>query len=208
MDLFESLSNEKKQKILHICIEEFAEHGYQNSSTNRIISRAQISKGSLFKYFGSKEELYFYVLDYVSEDLFSEMSSEMSIDTVLMPKDLIARLAYLARAEFEIHMKKPLYFKLFQKAQASDGTAVSQRFREKFGAGSEAIARDILADVSVDNLRYDKDSTIDAVLWLLRGFNESFSAEILDGDEVNTIQDKYMRRLETYLEMLQKGIYR
>lgn len=204
MDLFESLSNEKKQKILHICIEEFAEHGYQNSSTNRIISRAQISKGSLFKYFGSKEELYFYVLDYVSEDLFSEMC----IDTALMPKDLIARLAYLARAEFEIHMKKPLYFKLFRKAQINDGTAVSQRFREKFGAGAEAIAREILADVSADNLRYDKDSTINAVLWLLRGFNESFSEEILDGDEVSTVQDKYMRRLETYLGMLQKGIFR
>ena len=61
--LFFELNVEKQQKIITAGISEFAGYGYENSSTNRIVKKAGISKGSLFKYFPAKEDFYFYVLE-------------------------------------------------------------------------------------------------------------------------------------------------
>lgn len=60
---------EKRNKITVVSIDEFAKYGYKNSSTNRIVQNAGISKGSLFKYFKNKDELYFYILDSVTQEL-------------------------------------------------------------------------------------------------------------------------------------------
>ena len=43
--------------------ESFSRYTYAESSTNRIVEAAGIAKGSLFKYFVNKKDLYFYVLD-------------------------------------------------------------------------------------------------------------------------------------------------
>ncbi|MDP4090251.1 MAG: TetR/AcrR family transcriptional regulator, partial [Bacillota bacterium] len=62
---FEKLPEEKREAIIAICIEEFANNGYENTSTDVITSRAGISKGILFHYFKSKKNLYLYIMNYV-----------------------------------------------------------------------------------------------------------------------------------------------
>ena len=55
--VFLELDQNKQERITEAAIKEFARFGYENSSTNRIVKECDISKGSLFKYFESKEEL-------------------------------------------------------------------------------------------------------------------------------------------------------
>ena len=55
---FDNLPKEKRGRVLSEATREFAEHGYQGASINRIVDRLGIAKGSLFKYFGSKEGLF------------------------------------------------------------------------------------------------------------------------------------------------------
>ena len=54
---FENLNSKKQNKIIDASIDEFATVGYELASTNRIAKNAGIAKGSLFKYFGTKEKL-------------------------------------------------------------------------------------------------------------------------------------------------------
>ena len=61
--LFFELDKQKQDRIISAAITEFATHGYENSSTNRIVKECAISKGSLFKYFENKEDLYFFLID-------------------------------------------------------------------------------------------------------------------------------------------------
>ena len=56
--VFNELDKSKQDKIIESAIKEFAEYGYEEGSTNRIVKDCGISKGSLFKYFENKEELY------------------------------------------------------------------------------------------------------------------------------------------------------
>jgi hypothetical protein len=46
---FFNLPKEKQQQIVQASLREFAEHGYDLASTNRIVEEAKISKGVVFR---------------------------------------------------------------------------------------------------------------------------------------------------------------
>lgn len=55
---FDHLPEEKQQLILSTATEEFAQRGYEKANINVIAEKADISVGSLYKYFTSKEDLF------------------------------------------------------------------------------------------------------------------------------------------------------
>ncbi|MCA9300310.1 MAG: TetR/AcrR family transcriptional regulator [Phycisphaerales bacterium] len=55
---FHRLEPDKKAAILQAAALEFAEHGYEDASLNRIIESAGISKGAMYYYFDDKADLY------------------------------------------------------------------------------------------------------------------------------------------------------
>lgn len=61
---FFDLSREKQDRMINGAIKVFAMHGYSKASTDIIIREAGISKGLLFHYFGSKKNLYKFVVEY------------------------------------------------------------------------------------------------------------------------------------------------
>jgi AcrR family transcriptional regulator len=77
---FERIPKAEQESILAACIEEFARQGYSKASTNAIVKRAGIPKGTLFYYFGSKKDLFLYVFDYAIERYtteFNRMAGEL-----------------------------------------------------------------------------------------------------------------------------------
>jgi AcrR family transcriptional regulator len=58
---FHKLPPAQQQAILRAALDEFATHGFSAASLNRIIDAARISKGSMYYYFDSKEDLYAHV---------------------------------------------------------------------------------------------------------------------------------------------------
>jgi AcrR family transcriptional regulator len=59
---FEKLDPGRRVAILAVAAEEFAEHGFEAASYNRIIERSGLSKGAIYYYFDDKEDLYATVL--------------------------------------------------------------------------------------------------------------------------------------------------
>lgn len=55
---FESLSPERRAVLLEAAAAEFAAHGFEAASFNRIIERAGTSKGAIYYYFEDKADLY------------------------------------------------------------------------------------------------------------------------------------------------------
>ena len=64
---FFNLPDEKREQILKIAIDEFANNDYDSASISRIVARAGIAKGSFYQYFAGKEDLYAYLLDLIAE---------------------------------------------------------------------------------------------------------------------------------------------
>lgn len=74
---FFNLPLDKRDKILECSKDEFAKHGFYNSSINRIIKEADISRGSFYQYFENKEDLYFYLLNSYTGLIVKDMISKM-----------------------------------------------------------------------------------------------------------------------------------
>ncbi|HET6559885.1 MAG TPA: TetR/AcrR family transcriptional regulator, partial [Prolixibacteraceae bacterium] len=54
---FEAIREEKRKLILETALELFAENGYHGTSISHITKKAGISKGLLYNYFVSKEDV-------------------------------------------------------------------------------------------------------------------------------------------------------
>lgn len=64
---FHNLPPEKRERIVQLAIDEFAEHPYRQASLSRLVTRAGIAKGSIYQYFENKFDLYrWLVLDVLS----------------------------------------------------------------------------------------------------------------------------------------------
>jgi AcrR family transcriptional regulator len=59
---FSKLAASQQDLILDAALREFAVNGFSDASLNRIIDAAGISKGSMYYYFDSKEDLYAHVI--------------------------------------------------------------------------------------------------------------------------------------------------
>jgi AcrR family transcriptional regulator len=64
---FYNLPQEKRDSIINAAVEEFAEFGLENASTNRIVKNSGIAKGSFYQYFEDKQDVFLYMLDVIEK---------------------------------------------------------------------------------------------------------------------------------------------
>ena len=62
---FLNLPEEKRETIINAAVEEFAQYGLENASTNRIVKNSGIAKGSFYQYFEDKEDVFMYLLSVI-----------------------------------------------------------------------------------------------------------------------------------------------
>lgn len=198
---FEALPTNKKELILKVCIEEFAEHGYENASTNRIVKKINMSKGSLFKYFNTKEELYMYVIDHVVHNLTSDMTGIMG----QLPRDIFERLYVLAEFEFDLYIKEPILYKLFKIA--FDGkTDISQKLLEKYSIQAENFFDRLFQEAEFNDTTYHKEQILNLIKWVLTGYNEQFMEANSTQLDVDKFKKQYLEGIQMYITMIRVGI--
>lgn len=61
-EIFDKIKDEKRERIINAAIVEFADLGLAGGNINTIAKNADVSVGSLYKYFDSKENLFFYIV--------------------------------------------------------------------------------------------------------------------------------------------------
>lgn len=80
LQTFLNLPEERRKAILDAAYEEFALNEYRVASLGNIIKKLGIAKGSFYRYFENKKELYFYLLDHAANLRF-EAVDHLFIDT-------------------------------------------------------------------------------------------------------------------------------
>ncbi len=202
--LFFGLNSDKRQNILTAGISEFADYGYENSSTNRIVKKAGISKGSLFKYFPTKEDFYFFVLDEITAELISSL--EKKINT--LSPDLFQRIIEYAVLEFSWYILYPEKSKMIVRAFTRSDTDIYRKTVLKYGDREQELYYWFLQDIDTTQFRWDRQKTIDIIKWLLKGFNDDFLTGIQKQacSDFDMIEKEYVKDLSEYIEILKAGI--
>ena len=119
-----TLADKRRDAILTAAAKLFAEHGYDGADTQLLADRLRVGKGTLYRYFRSKEALFLATVDRVMREICQQ--TEAAIEGIVDPLDQIAGavVAYLTffserpeavellmqeRAQFK-DRKKPTYF--------------------------------------------------------------------------------------------------
>jgi AcrR family transcriptional regulator len=133
---FENLDEDKRKRVLDASMEEFAEHGFHQASVNRIVDRLGIAKGSIFKYFGTKEGLFRYVFERGVEVFGRRLRA---VREATADADFFARLRAALMAGVEFIEAHPAVYRIYLK----------MLFQERF-----PLRETILAEVRAHSARY------------------------------------------------------
>lgn len=102
---FTNLKESRQKEIVDAALMEFLIHDYQNASLSQIIKNIGIAKGSFYRYFNSKKDLYIYLLYYTTKFRFSDISA-LTAEKNLSLEDVIIE-NFKMKIEFD--KKFPLY---------------------------------------------------------------------------------------------------
>lgn len=201
--LFNELDDVKKKRITEAAINEFAVYGYENGSTNRIVKDCGISKGSLFKYFENKEELYIYLI----ETIFFEMSEGIKVDIDRLSKDLFKRVIEYSSAEIAWYISNPIKGRFLIGVASESGSEIGKKIIERYGKKSIDIYEEIIKEADMSLYKNSRKEITDILRWVLTGFNNSFIGSLRDEyKDVDKIKEDYIRQLKIHLKVLKNGL--
>jgi len=114
-------SNNLKQEILDAAWELFDKNGYEKTTVNEIIKKANTSKGGFYYYFKAKEELLnslYSIFDREYEKIYESM--DKNLDSLMQLKLLSQYVAYFIEANVSPALLAEMYrSQLLQKQQES-----------------------------------------------------------------------------------------
>jgi AcrR family transcriptional regulator len=152
-DAFERASDERKEKILEVGIEEFSSKGYENANINVIAKNSGISIGLMYKYFATKEDLFVTCIQRGMTIL------DNTLDDILKSDDkLLIKAEKLIRAICTHSKKNANYIKLYNEVTGErDLELVKMLADEIEGATSRKYITAIAQALAKGDVRQDLD---------------------------------------------------
>ena len=200
---FNNLSEKKRQRVIKACIDEFGEKGYSSGSMDGIIKRAGISKGGLYEYVSSKDELFIFIVDYTYTILYNYLKKRVEDEISILPSDLLDRLKFVSELAIDFYIDHPEFVYLIVRT--------SSLTNEKISLGVQDIFRkhflELFGDADTTKLKYSKERILELAMWLLLKTRFDFLNEIKTERDPVKIKQDYMDNWVFYLGIMKTGIY-
>jgi len=202
---FKKLREEKQTHILNVAMEEFAEKGYDQASTNQIVKQAGIGKGMLFYYFKTKQDLYYYLIDYAID--FIESNYMNHIDD--QESDFIERLRRATLLKMKTYQAHPNIFhflgSIFMNENIDLPVKLQQKYEQVHRRGSSLLFDHI--DTTLFRKDIDVEKAIDLIRWSIEGYQHHIIRQ-LQGKNLATIDfDPLWEEFFAYLDVLKTVYY-
>jgi AcrR family transcriptional regulator len=204
---FERIPPEEQERILEASMEEFAQNTYAVASTNAIVRRAGIPKGTLFYYFGSKKDLYLYVFDQAVAR-FAEAFARLDEEK---PADLFERLLYRGKARMQFIVEHPRLYQFFYNALLNTPDEIQEEMAPRY-ARYAVVSRDRLTE-GLDRSRFRKDIAVDKAIELvdlvLEGIYNRYAPLLRQSsaEEALELVEEITKEARGHFELLKKGVY-
>ncbi len=201
-EVFFRLSPEKRQAIIDAAIEEFGEKGYNNASTNRIVTKVGIAKGSLFQYFKTKDDLYFYLMDTAVRNIYAQMEQRMTP----LPEDLLDRIEYFLGIKIEVFSKNLNIYRFMITLNDAESPGLLTRVLVALSPGIESIYGKAISGVRTDNLRVPVMTAFKTLMWISEGMMREYLLNRSEYSTVEKLMEAIGSRLKLVMNIMRKGM--
>ena len=167
---FFNLEKGKQDRIINAALKEFAQKGYEKSSTNEIVKEAGISKGLLFHYFQNKKQLYVWLYDYCIDILVQEFFGKIDFTET----DFFVRVRQAVLIKMELLNQYPHIFRFVESAYMEDANEVKAELQQKKKELTEIHRSKIFEGIDTSRFRDDIDlqKTFKIIMWTFEQFGE------------------------------------
>jgi AcrR family transcriptional regulator len=197
---FLNLPDEKRNTIINAAIDEFAEYGLENASTNRIVAASGISKGSFYQYFEDKQDVFMYLLTVLEQEKMEYFKGKhppsMNMDTFgyfrwMIKEGMEFNSAYphLVQAISRVMFGEGLYYQNFNHVRERSTQALRTMIRQAIQNGE--------VDPSVD---------VDLAVMIMETWSNAISSYIMNEGLKQKDIMKWVRSVKTQ-ERIEKLLY-
>jgi len=147
---FARIPAEKQQRILDAGISEFSAKGFSGANINVIARKAGISIGSMYKYFGSKEDLFLTIIE-KAHGLLADALEEIDRS----PGDIFEKIEKMVRAAQKYARKYPELHQIYLDMTSEGLSHLSRKLSGKMETVTvdfyERMIRKAMAQGVIDN---------------------------------------------------------
>lgn len=205
---FEALNIEKQNEIINAAMKVFGSVGYKKAYISEIAEIANISKSMVFYYFGSKKDLYLYLLDLS----FIEIASPFDREDWFVEKDFFKRIIWATEIKMVVLRKRPSIMKFLATYYFETDPEI---FEEKklFVAKSEEMQKRF-AFTDIDYSKFKENVKPETVLKMLLRWTEGYISVLQNAEnyqtdeEMEKFYDAMLTEFYECFEMLRQNLYR
>lgn len=199
-ETFLRLPEEKRNRFLEAAWEEFTTVPVDKVSVNKIILRANISRGSFYQYFSDKQDLMAYLLDQVRDEVVAvlrQLSEESGGDFFAMWLRAFDRFS-----DQSGQGAAPCLDRWVKLVRVNPGTNLESLFSN---FGDNRLRRAYLDCIDLTTLRVESE---DFAVGMGELIGMSFAGALAETLHDGTHREKCRRGLEIKLSIIQKGCLR
>jgi AcrR family transcriptional regulator len=200
---FFQLPAEKREKIIASCLAEFGVRDFEKAALDRVVEGAGISKGGLYEYISSKEELYLFVVELSYSRLYEYLHASLEREGRSLPGDLLERFAVVSRSAIDFYVEHPEMIGIIARASRMDDPALSAKVRAIFDAHFSGV----FDSASDRGLAFPKERLVDLLKWILVKTRNDFLKEMDSGADIPTVVARYNEEWDFILAVLSGGVY-
>ena len=201
---FRRLDREKQDKIIRACIDEFAEEGFETASTNRIAQRADVAKGSIFKYFGTKEKMFLAVISHLLAGYMAQVKKHLPE----MPKGVLERYAAFMENTLGYFGNDMKLYRAFSRIMAERGGDMMKKIRKDWEPYVEPLVMEMLAGTDIHRLRITPHEFIQLFTWLDNAIDSDVMDSISPKTTLQDVKKMYKDKIGLVYRALKQGIYK
>ena len=198
---FLNLPEEKRNTIINAAIEEFAEYGLENASTNRIVANSGISKGSFYQYFEDKQDVFMYLLTVLEHEKMEYFKGKHPPSTNM---DTFGYFRWMIKTGMEFNTSHPLLTQAISRVMFGEGMYYGNTFadvRERTAQGLRAMIEQAVAKGEVD-----PSVDVDLAVMVMETWSNAISTYILNEGMKQKDIMKWVRSPKTQ-ETIDKLLY-
>ena len=202
MEKFLNLPVEKQNIIIDAALKTFAVHGYKKTSISDIASSAGISKAMVFHYFGTKKELYLYLVNTCVGSISTEVIEKFDESMT----DLFDRIAYTSKLKMNLMKTHPYVSPFIQSAYFENDDDVKEELKTIFSKGDgRTIGKKMTFD-GADLSKFKDDVDPNLVMNMIDWISEGYMSKMAGVGESDL--DEFYKVFEECLRLFKRSFYK
>ncbi len=196
-------NSEMYQKIIAAAREEFGTYGFKDASTNRIYPRAGVSKGMIFKIFGSKSLLFYEVFKIAIQKMLDEMkAAELDKEP-----DIIKKISYIASWKIAYAGRNPWDMKIMLDGIAAPPKQIKDLLEKHFQDLLKLNIESYFEEVDMTEFRdeYSKADLIRNIKIASQGIQNVYLNQLLTIEDFERVKDEIMEFFNTLVRGMKKN---